>query len=140
MPAAAQRAKETLIVTKDELSALAEWERKYADAKKKASLAEKELGYLRIALAEKVLGVKTADELKRLSPDQVEKKFRRRQADGDWKPERGAPEFSFVKTNQGCYPAWAQLFAEELGESAAQQIRSNTPVTYSYSVEVEVPA
>lgn len=140
MPAAAQSAKEIQIVTKDELSAIAEWERKYADAKKKASAAEKELGYLRIALAEKVLGVKTVDELKRLSPDQVEKKFRRRLADGDWKAERGAPEFSFVKTNQGCYPAWSQLFAEELGESAAQQIRSNTPITYSYAVEVEVPA
>lgn len=134
--AGTQPAKETLLVTKAELLELADWERKHADAKKKASAAEKELSYRRIALAEKVLGVKTADELKRLTPDQVERKMRKRHADGEWDLGKGAPEFAFVKTNQGSYPAWAQLFAEELGEAAAQQIRSNTPIVYSYAVEV----
>ena len=136
MPPTAQPAKETARVTKDELSAIAEGEQKYADAKKKVSAAEKELALLRIQLAEKVLGVKTADELKRMTPDQVERRIRKRFADGDWELGRGAPQFAFVKTSQGCYPAWAQLFAEELGEAAAQQIRANTPVTYSYAVEV----
>jgi len=138
MSTAAKSAREVATVTREELINLAEWERKYADAKKKTSAAEKELALLRIRLAEKVLGVKTSDELKRMSPDQVERKMRKRHMDGDWEFGRGAPQFDFVKTNQGCYPAWAQLFAEELGEAAAQQIRSNTPITYSYAVEVHL--
>lgn len=140
MTTAAQAAREVAVVTKDELSELATWEKKHADAKKKVAESEKQLDFLRIRLAEKVLGVKTADELKRLAPDQVEKRMRRRLADGDWKPERGAPEFSFVQSSKGRYPAWAQLYAEELGETAANQVRSNTPTTYSYAVDVVVPA
>lgn len=138
MPTAATKA--TLVVTTDELLELADWERKYADAKKKASAAEKELAFRRQALAEKVLGVNSADELKHLTPDQVERRFQKRFEAGDWKPERGAPEFSFLKTNQGRYPSWSQLYVEELGETAAARIRAETPITYSYAVEVAVPA
>ena len=137
MPAAS--AKATAVVTKDELLELADWERKYADAKKKASAAEKELSYRRIALAEKVLGIKTADELKRLSPVQVARMYAQRLTAGDWKPERGAPAFAFSKSSEGRYPAWAQLYSEELGETAAAEIRANTPTTYSYTVEVGLP-
>jgi hypothetical protein len=132
--------KATVLVTKDELLELADWERKYADAKKKVSAAEKELSFRRIALAEKVLGVKTADELKRLTPNQVQRLYAQRLTNGDWKAERGAPVFAFSKTNEGRYPSWSQLFSEELGETAAAEIRANTPVTYSYAVEVAVPA
>lgn len=132
--------KEIQIVRKDELLELAEWERKYADAEKKASAAKKEVGFRRLQLAEKVLGVKSADELKVLHPEQVLKRFAKRFEAGDWKPERGAPDFSFVKTNQGRYPSWRQLFADELGETAAAKISAETPLTFSYSVEVSLPA
>ena len=138
MPAAA--AQTVAIVTKNELLELAEWERKYADAKKKAAAAEKELNFRRQALAEKVLGIKSGHELKELSPEKLLKLYARRLEAGDWKPERGAPSFAFVKTSQGQYPSWSQLFAEELGETAAQKVRSETPLTFSYCVEVAVPA
>jgi hypothetical protein len=138
MPAAA--AKAIAIVTKDELFELADWERKYADAKKKASAAEKELNFRRQSLAERVLGVSSSAELKGLSPDQVEKRLNKRLANGDWKPERNAPSFSFSKTSEGRYPSWSQLYVEELGETAAARIRTETPITYSYCVEVVVPA
>ena len=59
------------IVTKEELEALAEWELALAMSKKQVSTAESELKFRRQALAEKVLGISTADELKRLQPDQV---------------------------------------------------------------------
>ena len=57
MPLAAQSAKETLTVTRTELLELADWEREYAKATKKAADAKKELDFRRIQLAEKVLGV-----------------------------------------------------------------------------------
>jgi len=133
-------ATQTAIVTKDELLELADWERKYADAKKKASAAEKELAFRRQQLAEKVLGVKSSDELKALSPEKLLRLHGRRLADGDWKPERGAPSFAFVKTSQGQYPAWSKLYIDELGETAAAEIRTKTPITFSYCVEVAVPA
>src|SRR5258708_2009294 len=134
MPTAA--AKQTVLVTKDELLELAEWERKSADAKKKASAAEKELKFRRLALAEKVLGVKSEDDLKALTPAQVETRSTKRFDAGDWKTERGAPAFAFVKSSSGSYPAWRQLFVEELGETAAVRIAADIPLTYSYRVDV----
>jgi hypothetical protein len=127
---------EAALVTKNELSELAEWERKHAEAKKKVSFAEKELDFRRQSLAEKVLGVKSKDELKLLTPEQVQKRFAKRLEAGDWKRERGAPEFSFAKTSSGQYPAWRALFVDELGETAAARISAETPMTYSYCVEV----
>jgi hypothetical protein len=138
MPAVAPKL-EAALVTKDELLQLADQEKKYAEAKKKVSTLEKELEYHRIALAEKVLGVKSKDELKKLSPAQVEKIFMKRLEAGEWRRERGAPDFAFVKSNEGRYPAWAQLYVQELGETAAARIKAETPVSYSYSVEVTLP-
>lgn len=128
--------KQTALVTKDELLELADWERKYAERTKRVSEAEKELKFRRQALAEKVLGVESSDELKKLSPKQVEKRCADRLAAGDWKPERGAPEFLFVKTSQGAYPAWKQIYIGEFGETAANEIASKTPIVYSYAVQV----
>src|SRR6185437_12865228 len=108
MPPAA--AKQTLLVSKDELLELADREKKFTDAKKKVSELEAELKFRRQALAEKVLGVKSADELKALSPKEVEKLYARRLTARDWKPERSAPAFVFLKTSEGRYPAWKQLF------------------------------
>ena len=124
------------LVTKNELTELADWERKYAERKKKVSEAEKELEFRRIQLAEKVLGVKSKDELKQLSPEQLQKRFAKRWENGEWKTERGAPEFLFKKTSQGRYPSWRDLFVEELGETAAARISADTPTSYSYCVEV----
>jgi hypothetical protein len=124
------------VVTKDELSEIAEWERKCADAKKKVSAAEKELAFRRQGLAEKVLGLKSSDELKRLAPDKLQKLQARRLEAGDWKPERGSPEFSFSKTSEGRYPSWKQKYIDKLGETAAAGISADTPITYSYCVEV----
>lgn len=137
MPTAS--AKETALVTKDELLELADWERKYAAAKQKVSDAEKELKFQRQRLAEKVLGISTADEWKQLSPDQVEKKMAKRLEAGDWRPERGAPEFQFVLTNKGRYPAWAKLYAAELGETAAAEVSAQADYQHSYAVEVSLP-
>lgn len=124
------------LVTTDELLELAEWERKHSDAKKKVSTAEKELEFRRMQLAEKVLGVKSKDELKELSPKEVDRLGAKRFEHGDWKPERGAPVFSFSKTSSGRYPAWRALFVAELGETAAAQISLETPLQFSYCVEV----
>lgn len=129
---------EAALVTKDELLELAELERKHADAKKKVSAVEKDLEFRRQSLAEKVLGVKSKDELKRLSPEQVLKLYQRRWEREDWRAERGAPEFVFVKTSQGRYPAWREVFIGELGETAATRISAETPTTYSYAVEVSL--
>lgn len=129
-------ATETAIVTTQELAELATWEADYAKAKKKAAAAEKQLEFRRISLAEKVLGVKTADELKQLTPAQVERRFKQRLEAGDWKPARGAPEFSFRMTNSGRYPAWSKLYSAELGETAAAKVSAQTDLTYSYAVEV----
>jgi hypothetical protein len=45
-----------------------------------------------------------------------------------------------VQTSSGRYPAWAKLFASKLGETAANRIKAETDLQYSYCVEVAVPA
>lgn len=127
---------ETAIVTTVELTELADAERKYAEAKKKESAAKKAVEFHRQRLAEKVLGVKSWDELKELTPKQVENRYANRLETGDWKPEKGSPAFSFVKTKQGSYPSWKELYVEEFGETKAAEIAMETPITYSYAVEV----
>jgi hypothetical protein len=129
----------TAIVIKDELLQLADWERKYAEAKKKVTAAEKELAFRRQGLAEKVLGVKSSAELKELSPEKVQRLYAKRLERGDWEPGKGAPAFAFTKTNEGRYPSWSALYIEEMGETAAAKVRTETPITYSYAVEVSVP-
>src|ERR1039458_7139768 len=97
---------ETALVTTLELTELADAERKYAEAKKKESAAKKAVEFHRQRLAEKVLGVNSSDELKKLTPKQVENRYANRLEAGDWKPEKGAPSFNFVQTSQGSYPKW----------------------------------
>ena len=127
---------ETVIVTKAELEEIAEWERKYAKAKKDQAAAEKEVKFRRLALAEKVLGVKTEDDLKQLTPAQVQNRFTKRLESGDWELGYRAPEFSFKKTHEGRYPSWQELFIEQTSETAAARIKAETPMAYSYAVEV----
>lgn len=138
--AAAKPAKESLLVTSDELVAIRDAEKKFSDAKKKLADAEREVKLLRLTLAEKVLGIKTEDELKMLSPVHVAKLYAKRLENGDWKPQRNTPAFAFSKTNEGRYPAWAKLYALELGEVRANQVKAETDLTYSYCVEVAQPA
>jgi hypothetical protein len=138
MPATAAKLA-PIVVTKDELTEIAEWERKFADAKKKQAAAEKEVKFRRLKLAETVLGVKTEDELKALTPDQVNRRMAKRLEAGEWRPAQNAPEFTFAKTHQGCYPSWLDLFTAEMGETAAARIKAETPVVYSYAVEVSLP-
>jgi hypothetical protein len=125
-----------VLVTKDELTEIADAEAKHAKLSTQAAEAEREVKRLRQQLAEKVLGVKTAEDLKSLTPEQMQKLFTRRWEKGEWKAERGAPEFSFVESSHGRYPSWHQLYIEELGESAAAQVSADTSISWSYKVAV----
>lgn len=133
MPTAA---KDTLVVTKHELETLADLEQRYTRDKRDLAALEKEVQLARLTLAEKVLGVTSAEELKELSPEQVQKRYAKRLTNEDWRLASNAPAFVFRKTNEGRYPAWARLFIAELGETAAARIKADTPVSYSYCVEV----
>lgn len=136
---AAKLATETAIVTKAELVELREWEADFAKYKKKASEAEKQVDVLRLALAQKVLGVESEDELKLLSLEKVQKLYAKRHADGRWELGKGAPVFAFDQVSKGRYPAWKKLFSAKLGALAALQAVTETPETYSYRVEVAQP-
>ena len=136
MPTAAAKTETAIVVTKDELIEIAEWEKKFAKAKRDQDSAEREVKFRRLILAQKVLGVKSEDELKTLSPAEVQKCFIKRLAAGAWKPERGAPDFSFLKTHVGRYPSWKDLYIDEHSESVALQITAETDPVYSYRVEV----
>lgn len=140
MSTAAQTAREVAVVTKLELLELAEAEKAYANAKAKVTATENDVKLRRLQLAEKVLGIKTEDDLKMLDPKAVEKKLQRRLEAGDWTLGKGAPEFCFVQISKGRYPAWRQVYAAEHGESEATRITNETDYQYSYKIAVAVPA
>lgn len=127
---------ETAVVTKAELSTLAALEARYAEACRLQSEVERSLKSARLALAEKVLGVDVSKELRLMHPENVEKLMSVRQEKGLWKLQRGAPPFVFLKTNEGRYPSWKELYVSEHGEAAADKILAETPKFYSYRVDV----
>jgi len=127
----------TATVTRKELLALAEAEKRYREASAESTAAEKLVKMLRLSLAEKVLGVDTSDQWKRMAPDAVAKIMESRERKGYWEAVRGAPKFRFEKTSEGCYPAWKAVFVAFQGEAAADRIAAETPTLYSYRVEVD---
>lgn len=136
---AAKQAPETVVVTKAELVELRECEEDLVKFKKKASEAEKQVKFRRQAIVEKVLGLQSEDDLKRLPLERVQRLSARRLANGDWELGKGAPEFAFEQVSKGCYPAWKQLLIAEVGETAVSKISAETPETYSYRIDVASP-
>lgn len=130
---------ETAVVTKAELVELRDCQADYKTAAKKADKLEKQLEFLQLKLVEKVLGLKSKDELKVLPLEKVQKLFAKRQAEGFWELAERAPLFAFQQTHKGRYPAWKDLFTAEKGEAAAMKIADETPETYSYRIEVASP-
>lgn len=120
-----------LLVTKTELLRLKKAENAFAEATKALADAERALKPLRLALAEKVLGVQSADDFKGMTPEEVEKAFKRR----TWQLALGAPGFSFEKTNEGRYPRWKEEFIAWAGEAEAERVIARTPPSFSYKVE-----
>lgn len=129
-------ATETVLVTRSELVALRDAEEAFAAASRALTQAENAVKPLRLALAEKVLGIKTSDELKAMAPEEVDKRVQKRIKSGAIEIVRGAPRFKFVKTSAGRYPAWKAEFIAAKGEVAAEKLTAETPSIFSYRVEV----
>jgi len=129
---------ETQIIRKAELLELASLEQAYSDACKEQADLERRTKAARLALATKVLGVETEEQLKRLDPPTLEELMAVREGKGWWKLERGAPPFLFQKTNEGRYPSWKTEFIAEEGEAKAQMVMAETPRTYSYRIDVVI--
>lgn len=123
-------------VTRAELLELKAAEEAYAKASKALTEAENAVKPLRLALAEKVLGIKTADELKAMAPETVAARMVKRSRIGLWAKNSNAPRFEFVKTSQGRYPSWRAEFIAIRGEVAAENITRLTPTIYGYKVDV----
>jgi hypothetical protein len=91
----------------------------------------------RLGLAEKVLG-EAAKDLRLMDPEHLENLMAERARLGLWKCSRNTPPFLFLKTSSGRYPAWRQIYVEMNGEAAAEKITAETPIFYSYRVDVAV--
>ncbi len=139
MTAARAPALATEVVTKAELIELRDCQEEYKRAAKKADALEAKLELLQFCLVEKVLGLKSADELKSLPLEKVQRLCDRRQDQGLWELGEKAPIFTFRQTSHGRYPAWKELFIGLRGEAAAMRITNQTKETFSYRIEVDSP-
>jgi hypothetical protein len=127
----------TEVVSRDELLELADLETRYAAATKAVSEVERALKAARLGLAEKVLG-EAAKDLRLMDPEHLEKLTAERARRGFWKCSRNTPPFLFLKTSSGRHPAWRQIYVEMNGEAAAEKITAETPIFYSYRVDVAI--
>lgn len=130
-------AEEKIVITRTELLCLREAEKKYREAVAAQTAAENIVKPLRLEFATKVLGITTSDELRAMSPEEVERLLQKRAKQCEFETVRGAPQFRFVKTSSGRYPAWKSLFISRLGEAVADSITAETPMLYSYIVQVD---
>jgi len=137
MAAAAKPALRTEVVTKAELLQLAKAEKEYADIQRHASFAESDVKARRLALVEKVLGL-TSEQLKHLSPDEVQRLYLLRLQKRLWEPQKSAPLFVFEESSHARRPEWKDLHIALNGEAAAARVVAETETTYSYRVKVEV--
>jgi hypothetical protein len=124
------------IVSRAELLELAELEKSYAKACREQSDLERRTKAARLSLAQKVLGVESEEQFKRLDPEMLESLMAVREEKGFWRSERKAPPFVFLKTSEGRYPSWKVEFIGIKSEAEAEQIVSATPKSYSYKVDV----
>lgn len=124
------------IVTAAELLELADLEEQYAELCRTQADIERKTKAARLSLAQKVLGVESAEQFKALDPETLERLMIVRQEKGFWKIERRAPPFLFVKTSAGRYPAWRDEFIKLASEAEAEKITAETDKTYSYRVDV----
>ena len=125
-----------LVVTKGELKEIRELEAEKSELAHAMSEVEKKLKPKVLGLAEKVLGVTSADEFKTLSPTEVETRLIRRLEQKKWRCGPGAGFFQFVKTSEGRYPKWKDLFIKATSASRAEQEAADAPKIYSYRIEV----
>ena len=72
------------LVTKAELSELGILEREFSLVRKRHDDLERRTKAARLALAQKVLGVKSADELSKLDPEMLESLMAAREEKGYW--------------------------------------------------------
>ena len=140
MPKAATAAAQVpcQIVTDVELRQLADLEKGYANAKKLQAAFERRTKAARLALAQKVLGVKTAEEFAALDPEKVDQLMAEREGMKLWKAEKKSPPFVFLKTWNGRQPSWRDEFIKVKSEVEADKITAETPMAYSYRVDVAV--
>lgn len=127
---------EEVVVSRKEIVALRDAEEAYREAQAALTSAENAVKPLRLALAAKVLGIQSMDELKKMDPDEVETTMRKREAKLLWAPAYHLPKFRFVKTAAGRYPAWKAEFIARASEVEAERITAAAPTLYSYRVEV----
>jgi hypothetical protein len=127
---------EVELVTRAELLELADLEKSYAEACKEVSDLERRTKAARLSLAQKVLGVESEEQFKKIDPEMLESLMAVREEKGFWQSERKAPPFIFLKTNEGRYPSWKQEFIKVESEAEAEKIVAETPKSYSYRVDV----
>jgi len=126
------------IVTHAELFDLAQLEKQYSEANKAKDAVERKVKAARLALAQKVLGVKTADELAALDPSTLDELMAVNEQKGVWKSERKAPPFLFLKTWEGRCPSWRDEFVKLKSEAEAEKITAETDKRYAYRVDVAI--
>lgn len=124
-------ATEVKVITKDEIDELILAQEAKAAAKKLADKADEDFKKQILSLFQKVFGVKTEAEMKRMSPEDIEMLFSI--AKESLLIENGAA-FNLKKTHESRNPQWKQEFIKTSGEAAAQEIINGTKATYSYQV------
>lgn len=86
-------------------------------------------------LFERVLGVKSLDDVAHLSPDEIAKMIRRRMKKGELELEGIDVDVLIAviqKSQERRNISWKEAFIAKCGAAAAAEVENSTPVSYSY--------
>jgi hypothetical protein len=123
------------VITKAEIDEAIELRKQHSLASKTARIAEQKCQVAQMKIFEKLLGIKSADELKWFSPEQIEKIFTERINKKTVLLEDPNSNFKIEQTSAQRRPEWKELYIQALGESKATEAHLATPMQYSYAIK-----
>lgn len=132
----AELLKELNHVTADEVDAAIAACVDYSTKSKASKIAEEQRNKLLAGLYQKVLGIKSIEEIKTMDGDALSKLVQERAAAGMFKLDK---EFNFKQTSDRRSPNYQKELIKAIGQAKVIEIQQNEPHSYSYVVIAAAP-
>lgn len=123
----------TGLITKTEVDAALAATRQYSELGHKFRAAEREMKKQVGGIFERLLGVKSLDEVSSMSPNQIAVAIKERVEAGLVKLEDGNFDIKLSKKEQR--PSWKDEFIAANGEAAAKGVMTTCPYSFHYRLE-----
>lgn len=119
-------------LSEKEIATYLHTEEQYVKVSKLAKKRKKALDARLARIVNVTLGIKDMKEFRLMSPQQVEKLFKKRYKDGDFTMET---PIQFRKKSHRSRPAYMEVLKGLVGEAGIIEVQAAAPVGYSYTID-----